>query len=427
MNPNDSDLKPEWLKELQLKSWEPEILLSGIVLYGMFQVPEVLDRFLLFFSAEVYNDINAMDTLVALLKIGVYWLIAGLILHLICRGFWVGLVGLSYSFPDGINLEKLKFQPKYLKKVKEVPPFEQIILRVERVCSFIYSVSFLLFMSLVGTYLYATVVVVIPMAVIIASLDSAHLTAGSINLLNRYGNWAMILGFVGVADFITMGYFRRFKFIAKIYWPFYVLFNFLTLANYYRPTYFAIVTNLKKRWLFLFLLSFAFISFVGIASIRDTTPDQYFSRLNIWNSMDGNLALEGFYQDRPTKPSERIQIPSDIIKDDVLRVFIPSTINKEDSLKKFINYDSIKTTDTSSKKLGKYYLKKMSEYYRLTIADSTFTTKGYFQNNKATRQKGYVCYLNIGYLKEGLYELKLEGPKDMFKDPVATVPFYKAN
>lgn len=427
MNPNDSDLKPEWLKELQLKSWEPEILLSGIVLYGMFQVPEVLDRFLLFFSAEVYNDINAMDTLVALLKIGVYWLIAGLILHLICRGFWVGLVGLSYSFPDGINLEKLKFQPKYLDKIKAVPPFEQIILKVERVCSFIYSISFLLFMSLAGTYIYAIVLIVIPLAIIIGSLDSTHLTESTIQMLNSYGFWMMIAGLPGVIDFITMGYFRRYKLLAKLYWPFYQAFNFLTLANYYRPTYFAIVTNLKKRWLFLFLLSFAFISFVGMASIRDSTPDQYFSRLGIWNNSAGNLAVEGFYQDRATTPSIRIQIPSDIIKGNVLRVFIPSGIKQEDSLKKFMNYDSISEVEKDTYKLGQYYLQKMSEYYRLTVTDTTLTAKGYFQKNTSTRQKGYVCYLNISFLEEGLYELKLEGPEDMFKDPIAIVPFYKAN
>ncbi len=37
----DRDVKnenPDWLDELQKKSWEPEILLSGIVLYGMFKM-----------------------------------------------------------------------------------------------------------------------------------------------------------------------------------------------------------------------------------------------------------------------------------------------------------------------------------------------------------------------------------------------------
>jgi len=136
------DSKPNWLKELQLKSWEPEILLSGIVLYGMFQVPDVLDQFLFFFDSEVFNYINAVEIYTSILKVGIYWLILGLILHLICRGFWIGLVGLNYSFPQGIVYVKLKFQPKYLAKLKAIPPFEQLILRLEHICSFIYSVSF---------------------------------------------------------------------------------------------------------------------------------------------------------------------------------------------------------------------------------------------------------------------------------------------
>ena len=80
-----------------------EILLSGIVLYGMFKVPELLDAFLNYFKLNIYSSVQDLDNLIALFKMGIYWLITGLILHLICRGIWIGMVGLSYTFSNGIR------------------------------------------------------------------------------------------------------------------------------------------------------------------------------------------------------------------------------------------------------------------------------------------------------------------------------------
>ena len=424
MDSPDFKDKPSWLIELQLKSWEPEILLSGIVLYGMFQLPDALDSFLFYFQHEVFNTINAMDLLVALLKVGVYWLIFGLILHLVCRGLWVGMVGLSYSFPFGVNIEKLKFQPRYRKKVEGIPPFDQIVLRLERICSFIYSVSFLLFMSLVGTYIFATVLIIIPMLVILFSVDSFDESLA--NSLNAYGNWVMTFGFIGVIDFITLGYFRRFKLIAWIYWPIYRLFSYLTLSKFYRPTYYAIATNLNRWALFGFFLLFVMISIIAISTIQFSGPRESFSQIEIWSDEQGEEAFEGYYQDKENATaSVRLQIPSDVIRDDVLRVFIPTGIGQQDSLKKFVKYDSISTITEESFEEGRYFLNKLSEFYSLSIDDSTFRPRMYFQRANSTNQKGVIAYLDIGYLEEGLYELKLTGPPEMVDDTLAIVPFYK--
>ena len=153
----------------------------------------------------------------AILKVGVYWLIIGLVLHLICRGIWIGMVGLSYAFPKGINTEKLKYQEKYLNKVKSLPAFQEIILKLERVSSFIYSVSFLLFMALVGAYLYLFVLVVIPLVVIVINVDATGPIDALAQGLEIYSYIVLIVGFISLLDFVTLGYFRRFKWLARIF------------------------------------------------------------------------------------------------------------------------------------------------------------------------------------------------------------------
>jgi len=113
MQTNQKPEAPAWLAELQQKSWEPEVLLSGIVLYGMFQVPSILDGFIYYFNVNFTISTGDIDSFVRIMKVAVYWLTGGLIAHLISRGIWVGMVGLSFAFPAGINQDNLKHADKY--------------------------------------------------------------------------------------------------------------------------------------------------------------------------------------------------------------------------------------------------------------------------------------------------------------------------
>lgn len=153
---------PKWLEDLQQKSWEPEILLSGIVLYGMFKVPELLDDFLLYFKLNIFGNSTDIDNLVALFKMGIYWLITGLIMHLICRGIWIGMVGLSYTFPNGIKISKINYAEPFQDKVRNIASYEEIVIRLEKISSTLFSVSFMLFMSLLGGYLFFLVLIIVP-------------------------------------------------------------------------------------------------------------------------------------------------------------------------------------------------------------------------------------------------------------------------
>lgn len=86
MQPNQKTKAPAWLTELQQKSWEPEVLLSGIVLYGMLKMPGLLDDFAYFYKTNFRTGTTDIDTFVLMMKIAIYWLTGGLIAHLISRG-----------------------------------------------------------------------------------------------------------------------------------------------------------------------------------------------------------------------------------------------------------------------------------------------------------------------------------------------------
>ena len=69
---------PDWLRQTQNNSWEPEVFISGIVLFGLIQIPEKLESLRFFFSREIYGTTNDIDNLIAVLMTGIQWLIFGL-------------------------------------------------------------------------------------------------------------------------------------------------------------------------------------------------------------------------------------------------------------------------------------------------------------------------------------------------------------
>ena len=137
-----SKAEPQWLKNIQNNSWEPEILISGAIIIFLFSVNEYLSQF-----AQWAFFVLASPTLDIILL----WLLAGVeiikicfISHLLLRGVWVAFIGLSYSYPMGVQKSKFKLKWRYGKFVeKEHLPIDSVI-NLERICSTIYAFSFLM-------------------------------------------------------------------------------------------------------------------------------------------------------------------------------------------------------------------------------------------------------------------------------------------
>ena len=417
---------PKWLEDLQQKSWEPEILLSGIVLYGMFKVPDLLDDFQVFFKSTIFGNSNDINNLVGLFKMGIYWLITGLILHLICRGIWIGMVGLSYSFPDGIQHERLKYKGKFKNKVSKTPPYELIVMRLEKISSSLFSVSFMLFMSLLGGYLFFLVLIIIPFTVSYLYFDISF-DGLFVEIFKVYAMVIFIISVIGLADFLSLGYFRRFKWVAKIYWPIHIFISALTLSRFYRPIYYGMVSNFNRWAFFFFLLVFTVVSIIGAGTIsnRDFPGDSY-SRLSLWSDTRGFNSFGGYYDDQNEDQfSAQAQIQSDIISSDVIKLFVPANISYEDEMEELMSLDSLKEQypDTVSSALNHMLI---HAFYLVKIDGDTIDIPMWYTHYKwQTKQYGYLTYISINELNEGMHKLTVSGNHEKFNFPFAVVPFYK--
>jgi len=425
MSEPNQPITPKWLSELQQRSWEPEILLSGIVLYGMFKVPDILEDFLVFFKLNVSgkNDIN---NLVALFKMGIYWLISGLNLHLICRGIWIGMVGLSYTFPKGINFDHLSFKGRFKKKVERTPSFEKIVIRLEKVCSSLFSISFMLFMSLIGGYIYFLVLIIIPFTILYVYFDLGF-SGPLFDAFQYYVLVVLILGLLGLLDFVTLGYLRRFRWFEKLFWPIHKVISILTLSRFYRPIYYGVVTNFNKWVFFSFLLIFTFVSISGSGNITDTTyPGDNFSRLELWQDARGFHAFNGYYDDQNAEVfSMQAQIPSDVINSDVLKLFVVANIEVEQSALEMMPLDSLREVypDTSRAALE---MMVIDNYYEVSIDDEPIdVTEWLYYYKTQSNQRGYLTYISIKSLEEGMHRLKVKGREKGRTISLANIPFYR--
>ena len=120
---NQDEQTPGWLKTIQLNSWEAELLISALVLYALFQVPEFLEKT----SLQTFDRDSRMHGLFGLLEKAIQLLSCGYILHILVRGIWVASVGLSYVYPKGIDSESLKFKGNFKKELTKT--VKQLYLR----------------------------------------------------------------------------------------------------------------------------------------------------------------------------------------------------------------------------------------------------------------------------------------------------------
>ena len=147
---------PQWLKDVQNNSWSPEILISGLTITFLFVINNPIHNFFAMllqdFGAGLYASLSFLFFIISLNVIKTV-----LILHLLLRGLWTGLIGLSYVYPDGVKNEKL---PSVMRSIVFKKPVE-LVLDVEKLCSLLFSFIFVfIFFLLLVIILYTPAMII---------------------------------------------------------------------------------------------------------------------------------------------------------------------------------------------------------------------------------------------------------------------------
>lgn len=413
---------PDWLKRTQEASWEPEILISGISLIALFQLPELIIRANIFVEDNTFAMFlfgTADNAFFTLLETAVYWLITCLIAHLGLRSIWVSFVGLSYSFPNGIAFTNLKLGSYFKSRLLRIPTFEESVIRLEKISSMMYATAFMLVLATIGIAFYLIFWAFI-LVVIFSFLPAVIKNA--IDIDSVFGLIILLTGVPYFIDFITLGWLKRFDFYSRIYKPIYRLMGILTLAPFYRGIYYGLISNIKRRYIFSGVILFILITLFLIVSLRSGS---LLNRSELMSNSVGYTVYDGFYRDLKSEtPSRYATIGSSEVEKGVINLIISHKAAYEDFIKSECEYDERLATGDELKNL--IMLDCLSSIFQIEL-DSVpiIPERWFFADSPGSNQKGIATWIRTDTITNGVHQLNVyinDGQKD--KRMWASIPFF---
>jgi len=152
LNKSEKNSLPKWLKKLADESWQAELLIRGLAILGAAQLPSLLYMFSdwLLLNVQI-KYLWVFNFLIIYLGVAALVLLFNFSIHFAMRTFWVGMVGLSSVYPDGIGPLREVVKDYYVDDVKKnYPNLQQVIIRTEKACSIVFSATSMLVMMFVG-------------------------------------------------------------------------------------------------------------------------------------------------------------------------------------------------------------------------------------------------------------------------------------
>tara|TARA_R110002111_G_scaffold2061_6_gene13731 strand:- start:35228 stop:36562 length:1335 start_codon:yes stop_codon:yes gene_type:complete len=416
--PKSSKSFKEWLDHLQQESWQLELVISGFSIFGLISVFEPLSyQFSL--AQNLGNTIKANLIMITLASCSILSL--NLIIHVILRGLWIGALGLRYVSGD-IDFDTLNYYSKFDKFLrKRIGSFDKFIEKLENYCSIIFATSFLMIFYFLAFFI-CTLLFALLIKFITTSFDAETIALKILGIVLIVIFLISIL--LTLIDFATLGYLKKKKWLAIIYYPFYRFISLITLSFLYRSLVYNFLDNKLGRRI-SFILFPLYISVAVFSAVKFESSNYFF-----------NENASSFSQTKPSHYENLIEenkafvdlasIPSKIITTPYLPIFIEFDDDIEDNIVSFnkdleieeetrglnINFisdtDKNKSFDSLIKNLQPIYLKTLESFFTITIDTSEYKDVEYTFTKNRFKQTGFETVMKITPLKEGKHLLSID-------------------
>lgn len=411
-NPQDKKFK-KWLDILQQESWQLELIISGFAIYGLFMIIDPIELA----GLEAQNEQNMYRTfLMKGLKVSWYIITINLITHVILRGLWIGAIGLRYVSGD-IDYDILKYSPKFTKHlIKRVGSFDNYVATLEKYCSVIFSVTFLLVFYLLG--LLALTLIFTFLGLLVAKEETPDWVR----------NWIAIPAIVFIAfgsiltfiDFVTQGWLKKKKWTTYFYYPVYWLFKYITLSFLYRPMVYNFLDNKFGKRLSLILVPLYIL--ISVLAVTQFSTSNYLEKEMNSSSYSASHKNYNDLINLNNSFVDRASIPSKVIRTSFLNIFVIYGRSIEDDVFYF-NKDLEPEEDrrgifspvfsegtipwSDRKTLIKNYLNEIEDMYTLSVDSIPFKPK-FIVTKNGQQQLGFETFIDIESVSQGRHILNVE-------------------
>ncbi|MEN8788429.1 MAG: hypothetical protein ABF293_04150 [Flavobacteriaceae bacterium] len=431
-NPQDQKFK-KWLDILQQESWQLELIISGFAIYGLFTIIGPIELA----NQEAQNDGNVYRVfLMQGLLISWYILTINLLAHVILRGLWIGAIGLRYVSGE-IDYESLNYSPKFKRHLlKRVGSFDNYVAVLEKYCSIIFAVTFLLVFYLLGLLLIAFIFTLL--GLMIAKDENPDWL--------RYGIGIPVIIFLGIGtlltfiDFVTQGWLKKKKWTTYFYYPIYWLFKYLSLSFLYRPmVYNFLDTKFGKR------LSMIIVPlYIGLSILAATgfSTSNYFEKDMASNSFTANSKNYDDEIEENNLFADRVSIPSKVIRTSYLDVFVVYGSSIEDDVFFFneelepeedrrgifskVFSEGVIPWDERGERIGDY-MKTLEDMYTISVDSADFKPKFVIAQNQQ-EQLGLQTILDLKTIPTGKHVLRIarkdHRDEEIYTRTIIEIPFW---
>jgi hypothetical protein len=407
-------------------TWEMELLVSGATIFGLLQLPELLDHG--YFRAVNLMPQDYADLLMPLwlyTKIAVVTLILTFLAHLCLRAYWVALVGMNSVYPGGIRWDKLGLGPIARARLAAQAPAEHIAEAIERADNratrvFGVGVSFAMLM--------VAPVVLVLVALAIALLVQALLGEGqSVDVLGvavavillpwmlamvadrRLGTWLAKLPVAGRVVGAVADFYARFGFGPRSN-PLVALF-----ASHAGRVRFALTA----------LLVIMPVSLVLAFSVRGRLPFGMFAGLNGKDTFSASASPSAFYADQRGNPwmiQPLPRVPSRVVEGPYLELFVPF-IPRLHAAQLGRSCPQLATSSGTGDRARLDCLARIVDI-RLDGTEVAIPLEA--TTDAQTGQQGMLAMIPVGALAPGRHELSLLEPDRRGGEPRRyRIPFWK--
>lgn len=249
MSNQEQNKRSSWLDQLQEQSWNLELIITGFVLFGLFQLREFLALKEVQFRANEVNGfgwlftetVNWYSFFNAFCGVFIFSLLALIFI----RGLWIGAIGLRYVSGD-IDFNRFKYNEKIKQFLhKKIGSFDDYIDSLENFSSSILAFAYLLFFASTAFLLYAFEVSLVTDLL-------QKLGMGGKSILGKIIVYLLVLpGAVVAFDFLTLGWLKTIKFpiFRNTFFALYRFVGIVTLSFLWRPILLNFLDQKYAKWL----------------------------------------------------------------------------------------------------------------------------------------------------------------------------------
>lgn len=418
----------DWLKKLERESWQLELLVSAFTIFLLIGAKSAYDQFLqsLNFNYDMSGGaLSIASVFLLIIRNSIQALTISLIIHLMLRGFWIGTIGLR-SVQSSIDFERLNYTAFFTEKLKKkVISLDRMVVMLDELCSVIFAFSFLIISLLLAVGMFLAFLGVVGaifsgiLSMVDGTLSTVFLTVAVSTVV-----LLLIMGFIYMIDYFTLGFFKKIKWFQKIYYPFYRLYNFVTLSGLSRSIYYYLISKFSKKririvysiiaafGIFLFVYEFDQNQFYPRVGSEYTAPSNAYDDQRMDDDFIEQVSIPSNYIDKPFFP---LFIRYNVADNGMIRSHCPDFVPVQgDGLNKTLQFYTqganfqIGGKDYSKEDFGKL-LECHCAIYEVSVNDSIYTDLTYrFYTHPAKNQNGLMVVLPTDNFNIGENMLKIK-------------------